>query len=187
MIYCKSFSIQTRKLLEKVGQTPIANDESIGSSEPHKERYAGMSNPILHAALTVFAGVVVLVTGQIAVKFFIEPVHLLKLHAGRINHALYYYADLYSNPATGSSERRERVAKHFRTHASELRARGNAVSWYPAWSAIRVIPMERNIVEAAQYLVDISNAIRDGSTGSDASLKARMIEELLDLRFRDAA
>lgn len=57
-----------------------------------------MTPEVTTAALTISGSVLVLVTGQLIVRFVIDPIHDQKRHLGEIANALIFYANLYSNP-----------------------------------------------------------------------------------------
>lgn len=130
--------------------------------------------------VTVFGGVLVYVGGQVSVKFFIEPIHDLRSHIGAISHALVYYSDLYTNTGEDKEERRERVSKHFRTHAALLRAKGNAVPLYGLWAKRGVIPSRKSIVTASANLIGISKVVLDGGL-SETEQMARAVENELKI------
>ena len=53
---------------------------------------------VLTSAFTVFGGILVIVFGQVATKFFVEPIHEQSRAISEIIDSLIFYANLYINP-----------------------------------------------------------------------------------------
>ena len=116
---------------------------------------------MLTSCLTVFGAIVVLVAGQIITKFHIEPIHEQLRLIGEIADSLVFYANVYSNPEVAQEKKRVEASEVFRRHASQLRAKSNAIPWYQFWqSLIRGIPKDEDVQEAAKSLIGLSNSIR---------------------------
>jgi len=79
-------------------------------------------------AFTVFVGVVVFVVGQVATKFFLEPIHERSRTISEIIDSLIFYANLYGNPdkripASAPIEiERHKASNTLRRHARDLSA-----------------------------------------------------------------
>jgi hypothetical protein len=132
------------------------------------------------ALLTVLAGILVFVIGQITIKFIVEPVHDLYKLYGEITHAVIYYdnvtpmiANSYRKQleAAGlNDETREQLksaidrewkwldeAKHiYRTQASELLARTTAVRLYWLWRTLGLLPKYANVLQASSELFRVT-------------------------------
>jgi hypothetical protein len=61
-------------------------------------RMTPMTEILLTSALTITGGILVIVCGQICIRFFIEPVHELQKAIGDVGDALIYHANLYRGP-----------------------------------------------------------------------------------------
>ena len=90
---------------------------------------------ILTSALTIVGGVLVLVAGQIAIKFFVEPVQEFRKFLGEIQDALIFYANL--PPYEESNDQTKKTileAKDlFRQQASSLIAKRRLSHGISVW------------------------------------------------------
>lgn len=69
-----------------------------GISMVLNETFSFSSNPVTTASITVITGVIVIVIGQIFIKFFIEPIQKQYKIIGKItNSMIYYFELLYGN------------------------------------------------------------------------------------------
>jgi hypothetical protein len=145
---------------------------------------------VLTSSLTVLGGIIVFVTGQIVVKFLIEPFHNYKKLVGEIADSLVYYAnvgpvvhDLYlqqledavelENPRSEMTEKRLKMIIErdwermdlaqnvLRQQASQLMGATNTIPLYKLWAFLRILPKQEEIIKASSNLIGFSN-----STGS---------------------
>lgn len=128
-----------------------------------------MRGAILTSVLTIIGGVLIFVTGQILLKFFIEPVHQLRAHIGRITDSLIFYADVYFNPGLGSTEEAKKASRDLRKLASELMAKTNVVPCYCFWSLFRVVPRLSDISSTHLNLIGLSNGVFGGDPGRNTN------------------
>ncbi len=140
----------------------------------------------LTASITIIGGFVVFVFGQIAVKFFIEPIHLQSKTIGEIADSLIFYANLYSNkpeiPDLRSSERDE-AEKILRRQASLLISRTHLIKPYGIFEKLRIVPNRTVVKEASRNLILLSNSIYRNILEPREIIKARKeIEEYLDIK-----
>jgi hypothetical protein len=122
---------------------------------------------ILTSCLTIFGGVVVIVGGQIIIKFFIEPIHDQFRLIGEIADSLIFYADLYLNPGSGQTdketEKRDQASQKLRRQSSQLRARTKAIRWYELWGSIGLVLKRTDVMEASRLLMALSNSVHRGN------------------------
>jgi hypothetical protein len=64
------------------------------------------SASLITALITIATGVMVLVLGQIAIRFFIEPFQRQQACIEDIAYYITFYADLWGNPGSDSPEQR---------------------------------------------------------------------------------
>ena len=116
---------------------------------------------ILTSSLTILGGALVLVAGQIAIKFFVEPVHELRKFLGEIQDALIFYANL--PPYEESNEQTRKTileAKDlFRQQASRLIAKRKIIPWYRCLAKLKIVAPEKNIEEIHRGLIGLSNSM----------------------------
>jgi hypothetical protein len=122
--------------------------------------YGNIASSIITAVLTIIIGVISFVLGQIAIKFFIEPIQRQQEHIGKIAHYLIFYADLWANPGFGPDDKIKEAEKKFRQLASELRALTNLVKGYYYFSSLGIVPSYIEIETSARNLIGLSNSLR---------------------------
>jgi len=122
--------------------------------------FGNLGSSIIVAVLTVIIGVITFVLGQIAIKFFIEPVQRQQELIGEIAHNIIYYADIWDNPGAASEEKNYEAAEIFRQYAGQLRALTNLINGYSYFSQLGFVPSFRKINEAATGLTGLSNSIK---------------------------
>lgn len=135
---------------------------------------------LLTVCFTILGGVAVLVFGEIAVKFFIEPLHKYEKLLGEIAHSLVFYANIYSNTAAfpHDDERLTEAKRKLRQHASDLRASAWTLRGYPLWRILGFVPAKQNIMNASTNLINLSHA--DSDTHTREHVKS--IKQLLSLK-----
>lgn len=145
-----------------------------------------MGDAILTSTLTIIGGVLIYVIGQILMKFFIDPVHRLTGHIGRITDSLVFYANVYGNPGSLRIEETKKASDELRKLASQLMAKTTVVSCYSFWSFLGVVPQLSDISIIHSNLIGLSNGVfRTGDPGQNTErvekIKAalRLPKELL--------
>jgi hypothetical protein len=118
---------------------------------------------VLTSCFTIMGGLVVLVGGQIMERWFIEPVHAVRMAVGRIRHSVLYYANIYMNPGTARPDLLDAASSALRTHAAELGAAADAVPWYGLFSFLRAVPRRKAVDDAVKALIGLSNTVYSGS------------------------
>ncbi len=134
-----------------------------------------MRDAILTSVLTIFGGVLIFVTGQIFLKFFIEPVHQLRAYIGRITDSLIFYANVYGNPGSLSIEEAKKASDDLRKLASELMSKTAVIPCYGFWSFLRVVPRFSDIRDTHRNLIGLSNGVFNTGNSGD---NAKCVEEI---------
>jgi len=117
------------------------------------------------ACFTIVAGVVVFVTGQFAVKLFVEPIQYQSKLLGEIANALVYYANAFGYAKYTTPEALKEISIVFRKQASDLYATAWSIKLYGLWQVLGIIPKKKNVLDASTQLIGLSNMIfRDGDT-----------------------
>lgn len=117
---------------------------------------------ILTSGLTICGSVVVLVAGQVVIRFFIDPIIKLREMIGDIADTIIFYASIYANPGVASDEDSDEASDALRQKASLLRARANAVPLYRLFSFFRIVPNQKAIAKASRNLIGLSNSVHQG-------------------------
>ena len=113
--------------------------------------------------LTIFAGVLTFVLGQIFLRLLVEPVHELKRTIADIAVAIIKYANVYCNPGVTTEEKENKAAEELRALASKLNAQMFLVPLYSKLHRVFGLPTKSNISQAMRHLIGISNAVHAGS------------------------
>lgn len=126
------------------------------------------ASALLQAILTVIIGVTVYALGQVAVKFFIEPLDKLSETIGEVLDTLVYYSNIYTNPVIEHepiemTTLRKDAEKTLRQKATLLLSKASRVRLYGFASFFRVIPPKKNIIEAHKELIFLSNSCFSGN------------------------
>ncbi len=135
----------------------------------------GLEKILLTSACTVIGGTTVYVSGQIIIKFVIEPIHEQKRTVGEIIDALDYYENVYScrsglfevwtlREQQSKEEKAEEASKRFRQLATVLKAKTHLIPRYAILSRIGFVHRHKDIFEVCAQLVDLSNSCRKSSS-----------------------
>ena len=145
---------------------------------------------ILTSALTVVGGVVVITMGQLAIKFWIEPLHELRGLIGEIDFSLTYFAPQYSSPIVmpGSSdlsrEQHDQARAMFRGHAGQLRAKSRRVLAYGLSGKLGLVPPRAKVFKASENLIGLSNSVFAPNTEAAERYitnSAKLSKEIMEL------
>jgi hypothetical protein len=171
----------------------------------------GVMSEELKIALTVLGGLVVFVTGQIVVKFIIEPIHDQKKLIGEIAGTIIFYCnvgagmeqhyydqikainksddpmkgiliDRYKDLINAHWGKSDEASKVLRQQATELLGKTHAIPLYRLWAFLRRVPKLDDVIEASTQLIGMSN-----STHSDSSFDSRIEEIVRRLGIRTVA
>lgn len=137
-----------------------------------------LQQTFLTSALTLTGGIILLVAGQVMIRFFIEPIHEQRKLIGEISDALIYYANLYSSPGVGSQDKCDEASRVLRQKASLLRARTHAIPWYGLFTRLRIVKPRKSIETAASNLTGLSNSIHRGDPRTNHERRERISDSL---------
>jgi len=112
------------------------------------------------ALFTIIGGVIVLVGGQLAVKFFIDPLHEQAKLLGEIAHSMTFYANVFGHGDIVEKEVVDEASETLRRQASQLRASAWTIRWYGLWESLRLVPRRENAIKASQSLIGLSNSMK---------------------------
>jgi hypothetical protein len=112
---------------------------------------------LLTAGITVVLGFVVFVFGQIAERYFIEPIQEQRRVTGEIAYVVLYYANV-SGRFT-KQELQQEASQELRKLAGELRATLWTVPWYRHFQSLGLVENRDNVISASTGLVGWSNSV----------------------------
>jgi hypothetical protein len=135
---------------------------------------------ILTSALTLLGGVLVFVLGQIAIKFFLEPIHEFKKFLGEIEDALIFYANLpaYDQANEGTRKAILEAKDLFRQQAGRLMAKKKLIPWYKCLVKLRILASEENVVQIHRDLIGLSNSMMAGEYDDVKYFRENIIKNL---------
>lgn len=112
---------------------------------------------------TVISGVLIFVSGQIIIRFFIDPGMDQRKLIGEIADSIIYYAYLICNPTDCKGLSKDELTKYqeakedLRQKSSMLRSRTHLIPAYDYLSKIRLVIPKKDINIASRNLIAISN------------------------------
>lgn len=113
--------------------------------------------------LTVLAGVLTYVAGQLVLKLVIEPLQDTKKTIGQISHSLIEHANVIHNPGVPTEEAMRETSRHLRRLSSQLQAHLYLVPVY-SWTARTFgLPSQAKVLAASKALMGLSNSVHGGS------------------------
>lgn len=124
---------------------------------------------------TIFVGVSIFVTGQMVIKFIIDPIHEFRKLLGEIKYELIFHAQTISTPV-GTREKEDKASSVIRKLSCRLLSSVFAIPYYRALSKLTpsLLPPEENITEASQCLIGLSNSVHS----KDRSKNYRRVEKI---------
>ena len=129
------------------------------------------------------AGVLVFAITTTLAKLALEPVFEVRRLIGRIAHALVFYADIYSNPTLTTDQEGMDTKRALRDLSSDLFAVTESLprELWAGWAALKVLPPRTSVLNAAKFLIALSNGLRGamGRTGLHNAEAATEIRVLL--------
>lgn len=128
--------------------------------------------------ITVISGVIILVLGQIIIKFILEPVLEFKNQLGEITQVfLRHQGEIFS-----AKTNKELGEKMF-VFASMLLAKRQAITGYKFVSRLATLPSYNDVVDGAKELNLIGNLIQEGnSDGTQIFNALAQIEKHLKIK-----
>jgi len=115
--------------------------------------------------LTVLAGVITYVLGQLILKLLIEPVTELKRTIGEIAHSLIEHANVIQNPGVPKEEMITETSRQLRKLSSQLEAHLYLIPMYRCTSKLFFLPSRDKIIAAARGLMGLSNSVFRAADG----------------------
>lgn len=137
---------------------------------------------LLTSFLTIFTSVIILVFGQVVIRFIIDPVHDLKKTLGEIDFALAFHAPAIHTPF-GKEEPENEAQKALMKLSCDLRAKTGGIPLYRFWSVqfCCSLPSKKNCLAAATHLRGLSNSVHDKDRSKKNSGIVSNIRLLLSL------
>jgi hypothetical protein len=117
-----------------------------------------IATQIQTAALTIIGGVLILVLGELAKKFFIEPIHEQAKLLGEIAASMTISGNV---GAEDGKEYTDKATLTFRTQSGHLRASTRTIRWYWLWSLLGFIPKRKKALAASSNLIGLANSTID--------------------------
>jgi hypothetical protein len=111
------------------------------------------------AALTVLAGFIVFVVGQIAQRFVLEPIQDQRKAIGEIAYTLLYHGNVGRYVPFESQQSREEIAAGLRRLAGDLRKTRATIPAYRQLEKTPWVCKTENVITASTHLVGWSNAV----------------------------
>jgi hypothetical protein len=145
------------------------------------EDVRGMSE-VLTAALTVFAGFVVFVGGQIVQRFLLEPIQEQRRVIGEIAYVLLYHGNVGRFVPFESQQSRDDTAATLRRLAAELRTTRATIPAYRQLEKTPWVVKTENVITASSSLVGWSNSVIGGTEDTLSQHKDAVRESLGILR-----
>jgi hypothetical protein len=116
--------------------------------------------------LTLIAGVVVFIVGQVFVVLFLERIRLQARTIEAIAQALVIYARDYANPVQSIEDLPEEWKRRLtegstelRRLAAVLRSTAETLRWYRFFERVRLVLLRRSVIEASKCLIGLSNCM----------------------------
>ena len=109
--------------------------------------------------LTVFAGVLTYIIGQLILKLVIEPVHEVRKTIVAISHTLIERSNVIQNPGVPTQEVMDETSRELRKLSSQLRSHLYLVPRYRITARIFGLPTPDAIQSASSALIGLSNSV----------------------------
>lgn len=129
--------------------------------------------------LTIFAGVVTFVIGELIVKLVIDPVQNMKSTIGVISHTLVQYANVIANPGTPKQELMDEASTALRGLSSRLRSHLCLVPKYNLTARLFGLPSHQQVCSASRALIGLSNSVYR-ATDRVFEMNAKSVEHVCD-------
>ena len=129
----------------------------------------------------VLSGVLVILVGQIPVRFVLDPLYEQRVAIRSVNDVLMRYADAISNPGVTQREYMDEASRTIREAACALQAKTDAVPLYGFFARLRLVRMRKDVQCAHGGLIGISNSIHTDAGGYSAD-RVRTVRAALKIR-----
>lgn len=118
------------------------------------------SNPIVISIGDIVVGVIIVLLGQIVIKFILNPIVEQHDIINEIKCALIYYADIIDNPGTnGVDDKINDGKKRLRHLSSLLRAKTSRIPLYKYLEVTKFAKKREDIQKISENLVGIANLL----------------------------
>ena len=134
---------------------------------------------VFTSSLTILGGLFLFVVGQITSKFIIDPIHDLKKTIGDIRYSLSFHARSIHTPLT-KDELSDQAQDDLRKLSCLLRVKVDLIPCYKLFSIISCLPSKTNALEAASFLMGLSNSVHNEDRSKN-SARTDKIVSLLNL------
>jgi len=112
---------------------------------------------VLTAALTVVSGLALLVLGQIAQRWFIEPILAQRSAIGNVESVLLFHADVIMAGGDADHQRLKDTSTILREAAARLSSASWEISRYRQCEMLRLVHRREQVREAIKALIGLSN------------------------------
>lgn len=115
---------------------------------------------VLTASLTLLGGIALFCLTNILTKLFFDPVLALRKTLGDVSFCVQYHGWVFlASSDLIEKERLNKVFDELRTLTARMRAEADSIFCYHVFVRLRVLPPHRDLIEAAGYLIRISNCM----------------------------
>ena len=115
--------------------------------------------------ITVIAGVLTYVLGQIVVKLVIDPIQDFKKTIGKVAHTLVMRAGVISNPGIGKDDAMDSTSNELRALSSDLHTHLRLIPYFSLSVRIFGLPSHKQVIQASSSLIGLSNGVRTARDG----------------------
>ncbi len=135
---------------------------------------------LVTASLTVLGGVVVFVAGQIASKFFLDPIHAQRRMVREVVDLEVFYTREISGWVEGRSADEIRgISLELRRLSTGLHAETMIIPWYGLWERLGLVLSKNQISEVCSGLMGLSNCV--GSQTANPHVHRKAIQKALGI------
>jgi len=117
-----------------------------------------MEQGLITAGLTVLVGVIVFVSQQIIERFFVAPLSEFRQTLADVSYNMIYYANIYTSPGIGEDDAQVKASEKLRDSAAKLISTSYMINGYTILWLLRRIPSRRQVNEAANLIIMLSNS-----------------------------
>lgn len=129
--------------------------------------------------IPVITGLVVIVIGNFILKMIIEPLDNAFKQISKTKNALGFYARQISEPSLMKKEDIEEASDTLRKLSFDIFYIPNNVRLFSFFSRIKILPSKKNLEEAHQELMGLSNSLYDKSEAQENRRRRAKIDKLL--------
>lgn len=140
-----------------------------------------LSNSSLTFLFTIIGGLIVLVIGQIIIKFILEPIQGQKKIISEISSSLSYYANIYTQPGYTTPEIQQKASLDIRHISTDLKAITNSIPKYDFFESLEMVKPKEDIFTACEDLMGISNNLGMKDNADQNTIWSDEVKKLLDI------